>query len=72
MFSFSAPGGRASVSIISSNPDPDRRFNLKVSDGFLFGVQGIRELAVALNAFADEVDPPKVVTKAKPKGKAKS
>jgi hypothetical protein len=58
MFNFTAPGGRAYLTIRSSNPDPSRRFNLTVSDGFGIGAEGLRELASKIAAFADEVDPP--------------
>lgn len=57
MFNFTAPGGRAYLTIRSSNPDPSRRFNLTVSDGFGIGADGLRELAKQITAFANEVDP---------------
>lgn len=57
MFNFTAPGGRAYLSIRSSNPDPKRRFVVTVSEGFGIGADGLRDLAKQINNFADEVDP---------------
>lgn len=74
MFTHSDASGRAYVSIRSSNPDPDRQFVITVSDGFYTGSKGLRELAKAIAAYADKVDPkPKAKAKAKvtPKGDAK-
>lgn len=63
-FSFTAPGGRAYMTIQSANVDPNRRFSVTVSDGFGIGADGLRELAKKIAAYANEVDP-----KAKPKAK---
>lgn len=64
MFTFSAPGGRASLSIRSAYPDPNRRFSITVSDGFGISADGLRDLAKQINAFAKEVSPKPVTKKA--------
>lgn len=55
MFNFTAPGGRAYLTIRSTNPDPVRRFNVTVSDGFGIGSAGLRELAKGIDAFAKKM-----------------
>jgi hypothetical protein len=55
MFNFTAPGGRAYLTIRSTNPDPARRFNVTVSDGFGIGSAGLRELAKGIDAFAKKL-----------------
>jgi len=57
MFTFDAPGGRSSLSIRPSNPDPNRRYSVTISDGFCIGADGLRDLAKKLKSFADQVDP---------------
>lgn len=56
MYTLSAPGGRASISVRSSNPDPKRRFVVTISDGFCVGTDGLREVAKFLKSTADSVD----------------
>jgi hypothetical protein len=57
MFHFTAPGGKASLSIRSSNPDPTRRFSVSLSDGFAIGASGLLEMADQLAEFAMAADP---------------
>lgn len=56
MYTLSAPGGRASISVRSSNPDPKRRFVVTISDGFCVGTDGLRMVAKFLKSTADGVD----------------
>lgn len=69
-FSFTAPGGRAYMTIRSSNIDPNRRYAITVSDGFGIGADGLRDLAKQIKSYADKMDPPakaKASSKSKPK-----
>lgn len=56
MFNFTAPGGRAYLTIRSTNPDPARRFNVTVSDGFGISTSGLRDLSKQIDAFAKKVE----------------
>lgn len=55
---FTAPGGRSSILIKDSNPDPDRRFHISISDNFMIGADGLRDLALFLTDFASAHTPP--------------
>lgn len=55
--SFAAPGGRDYLQIRSAHPDPSRRFHVSMSDTFLIGADGLREMAEWLVKFANEADP---------------
>lgn len=66
-FSFTAPGGRAYMTIRSANIDPNRRFAITVSDGFGVGADGLRDLAKQIKAYADKMEP-----KAKAKASSKT
>jgi hypothetical protein len=56
MFNFTAPGGRAYLTIRSTNPDPVRRFNVTVSDGFGISASGLRDLSKQIDTFAKKVE----------------
>lgn len=71
MKTISSPSGGAYLTIRSSNPDPSRRFAVTVSDNYLVGVQGLRDLAASIVEFCDEIEPPAKPKASPRKAKAK-
>jgi hypothetical protein len=62
---FTAPGGISHFTIAATNPDPERRYNIRVSGTFQIGTAGMRELADWLRSYADNEDAPPKVSRSK-------
>jgi hypothetical protein len=57
MKTFNAADGRSYATIADSNPDPSRRFSIRISEPMFIGAKDMRALAAFLLATANEYDP---------------
>lgn len=58
-FTFSAPGGKAYLTVAATRPDAESRYNIRCSSDFQTSVDGIRTLARALLSYAETESPEK-------------